>query len=419
MTHHIGLVISKASYFVEIQDGSVQGMTAAARSGLGSSGDDHVETIVTNSEDEVPKPKDREAAKFVQDEKRNQGRVSPEVYADYVVAAGGYTAWTFILMSFIMVTAATLGRSYWVELWSKATEVPKTKSLQLAKAYFNVTETSSAHVSRQNETVVYLSIYLGISLLTVILTGVKVGATMVASLRASRILFEELTRSVLGAQVRWLDTTPVGRILNRFVGDFEKVIQSDVSPNMDAALIFTGGRSTLTLDKYVFFFSTSQYRNPVHDHTRLIRWTRLECIVHFSASRRHCRELLCFGVGLGTRRSPFDRVRLNRAHLYQGRSRRETTAVQRQVASLGALHLFSLGLGNDSQFWKKRRVPAANVCHAGPGSTYTVAWERRHWLDGIPSRLPRHTVCRDCGVRRRCVARYWSTSRRLCPRLCD
>lgn len=229
MTHHIGLVLSEASYVVEIhRSGLVQGKTAVAYSSPYSS----TLTSTKNAKDEtiVGKPKydstnqeERVAAKFVQDEKREQDRVSLKVYAAYIVAAGGYIAWVFIFLSFFFVTALTLGRSYWVELWAKAAEPTKATFSRKAKTYLNFTENSSIHVSRQDETVFFLLVYLGLSILIVVLTGVKVGATMVASLRASKALFQELTSSVLRAKVRWLDTTPIGRILNRFVGDFEKV----------------------------------------------------------------------------------------------------------------------------------------------------------------------------------------------------
>lgn len=42
---------------------------------------------------------------------------------------------------------------------------------------------------------------------------------LLGSLRASRALFEKLTYTVLRTPLRWLDTVPVGRILNRFTYD--------------------------------------------------------------------------------------------------------------------------------------------------------------------------------------------------------
>lgn len=44
-----------------------------------------------------------------------------------------------------------------------------------------------------------------------------------ASLKASRILFEKMTFTIMRTPLRWLDTVPTGRILNRFSKDFETV----------------------------------------------------------------------------------------------------------------------------------------------------------------------------------------------------
>ena len=40
------------------------------------------------------------------------------------------------------------------------------------------------------------------------------------SIKASRLMFKRLTYAVLRAPLRWLDTMPVGRVLNRFTADF-------------------------------------------------------------------------------------------------------------------------------------------------------------------------------------------------------
>lgn len=42
----------------------------------------------------------------------------------------------------------------------------------------------------------------------------------IGSIRASRTLFNELSYTVLRTPLRWIDTVPLGRILNRFTGDF-------------------------------------------------------------------------------------------------------------------------------------------------------------------------------------------------------
>lgn len=69
----------------------------------------------------------------------------------------------------------------------------------------------------------YLSVYFGLSLASSILGGLRYGLVFVAAIRASRNLFNELTFAVLRAPLRWLDTVPVGRILNRFTSDFNMI----------------------------------------------------------------------------------------------------------------------------------------------------------------------------------------------------
>lgn len=43
------------------------------------------------------------------------------------------------------------------------------------------------------------------------------------SLRASKILHDQLSASIFGSTLRWLDSTPVGRIMARFVRDIRAV----------------------------------------------------------------------------------------------------------------------------------------------------------------------------------------------------
>ena len=52
----------------------------------------------------------------------------------------------------------------------------------------------------------------------------------VISLKASRILYQNLLYTVLRAPLRWLDTVPLGRVLNRFTADFNAV-DSRIAPN--------------------------------------------------------------------------------------------------------------------------------------------------------------------------------------------
>jgi ABC-type multidrug transport system fused ATPase/permease subunit len=69
----------------------------------------------------------------------------------------------------------------------------------------------------------YLGIYVGLSLLICVWGTIRYYMIYVGSIHASKVLFDRLTYVVLRAPLRWLDTVPVGRILNRFTSDFHMI----------------------------------------------------------------------------------------------------------------------------------------------------------------------------------------------------
>ncbi len=72
----------------------------------------------------------------------------------------------------------------------------------------------------------YVGVYLGLSVLICFLFAVKFFSVLAGSIKASRILFEDFSNAVFHAPLRWLDTTPTGRILNRFTADFNVIDES-------------------------------------------------------------------------------------------------------------------------------------------------------------------------------------------------
>jgi ABC-type multidrug transport system fused ATPase/permease subunit len=69
----------------------------------------------------------------------------------------------------------------------------------------------------------YLPMYMGVSLAMSIQGTLRFGLVFKGSLKASRSTFTALTHTVLRAPLRWLDTVPVGRILNRFTADVNAI----------------------------------------------------------------------------------------------------------------------------------------------------------------------------------------------------
>lgn len=57
----------------------------------------------------------------------------------------------------------------------------------------------------------------------VIVYSISFTVYLFGSIRASRLIHDKLVTSILGTTLRWLDTTPVGRIISRFTMDMRAV----------------------------------------------------------------------------------------------------------------------------------------------------------------------------------------------------
>lgn len=167
--------------------------------------------------------------KFTEEENRETGAIKYQVYAAYIRACGGYGYWLFILLVFGVWVVVYLARSYWISVWTRSyrTESSDPVSMfqhslvqqSLGGAYHHVKSRLSATEIDPN-LFYYLGVYLGISIAAWLIGTVRYFFVYVASIRASKILFEKLAFAVLRAPLRWLDTVPLGRILNRFTSDF-------------------------------------------------------------------------------------------------------------------------------------------------------------------------------------------------------
>ena len=161
--------------------------------------------------------------KFTEDEKRETGAVKIEMYKEYFSTSGGLWLWLPIMIIFVAHQSIVMGRSWFVGLWTKSY---KTESFNIQQLLRQPVALSSNYVSIEapsHDLGYYLGIYFGLSFILCISGTLRYFLVYMRAIRASKELFEKLTYTVLRAPLRWLDTTPVGRILNRFTADFAAI----------------------------------------------------------------------------------------------------------------------------------------------------------------------------------------------------
>ncbi|KAL8691439.1 MAG: hypothetical protein Q9218_003341 [Villophora microphyllina] len=270
VTHHIGLCLSRASYAVslgagtvehvgyvqdlqdkgEIEDilqeehelGNIQAKEREAiveQVGVIEDMDNDLRKILTTVTEQSIRTDDSEIdvkgkwqpKKFVEEESREKGSVKVGIWKEYLSSSGGWWFWPPILVFFLFYQLLVLGRSGWISIWTRSYQSTESILVQQTSypQHHHVSPSVSDYINKPAQTRLdgdlsfYLGIYAGISVLICLSGTWRYYLVFVASLKASRKLFDKLSFAILRAPLRWLDTVPIGRILNRFTADFAVV----------------------------------------------------------------------------------------------------------------------------------------------------------------------------------------------------
>lgn len=253
VTHHVNLCKSQTKYVVELGDGTIE--NEGLVSDLEEAGTlqkilsheaaaemrDIEEATIEEPADiqigEVLKKVDSQKAakKFIEDETREQGRVKTKIYAHYMQSSGGWPFWAIALVAFSIMQCVATGRSWWLKIWTgddgtavAAGAFPHALSYSYQTHVFSTFSTSSNGTisdptDNSDHLKFYLGIYIAFSAAAALLGVFRYYWIFSGSIRASRKLFEKLSFTILRTPLRWMDTVPLGRILNRFTADFNVV----------------------------------------------------------------------------------------------------------------------------------------------------------------------------------------------------
>lgn len=261
VTHHVGLVLPKTAYTVILGEGTVQNVglvedlqtkgvledlmkqqqegqakdlkRAQALQQAEQEANDNLMKVLSHASVSTRKIDDGELdvqgkaqpKKFTEDEKRETGRIKVNIYKQYLASSGGFWFWSPIMILFAIYQALILGRSWFIGIWTRSykTESEFLFVQVLPHKFFAMRDSAYDAQTSDDNVSFYLGIYVGISIVICIFGTLRYFVVFIGSLRASKKLFENLTYAVLRAPLRWLDTTPVGRTLNRFTADFAAI----------------------------------------------------------------------------------------------------------------------------------------------------------------------------------------------------
>lgn len=169
-------------------------------------GETSIEVTISEDEEEIiadkpatvketvypPKVSSTTLGKLMTDEvkERDEGHVDLKIYIAWGKAAGGVWAPFAIIASYSIVEIMNVASKWWLTYWSE-------------------------HAGSDSQAS-FLVIYALINLASIGATLFRLILIMGCGLRASRHLFDRLLTVILQAPMSFFDTTPTGRIVNRF-----------------------------------------------------------------------------------------------------------------------------------------------------------------------------------------------------------
>ncbi|KAF1319126.1 Abc transporter c family member 5, partial [Globisporangium splendens] len=139
--------------------------------------------------------------RLVSEEAREDGRVAGYVFLEYFHALGGISVCLVVLIVQALWQGFQISSGLWLSHWTGE-------------------EVSSNHVDTTNYN---MQVYALLGAGSVLMVLLRVLTISIVGLRASRYLFNGMTRSLLRAPLRFFDTNPIGRLLSRYSDDFTAV----------------------------------------------------------------------------------------------------------------------------------------------------------------------------------------------------
>ncbi|KAF3479696.1 ATP-dependent bile acid permease [Arthroderma uncinatum] len=278
VTHNVSLVLPQAEYAVILKNGRVtaQGspkdlIDAGAieddilQSGANSRGVSQLASRVPSNLEEVVDAQAKNAATTAtnggvkplkkkkataasppsNEEVKVTGSVAMSTIYMYLRAMGPWYFWVLAMFFFFVHQLASLAPNVWIREWANAYEIRNSTQSTMATGFdipsikFANTaamslisqapkdpqlSTSSRKYADIDESY-YLWIYLVLAVAYVIITFFREWIFFLGSIHASKKTHGWLLRSVMHAKFKFFDSTPLGRIMNRFSKDIQSIDQ--------------------------------------------------------------------------------------------------------------------------------------------------------------------------------------------------
>ncbi|KAL0091774.1 hypothetical protein J3Q64DRAFT_1831157 [Phycomyces blakesleeanus] len=249
VTHHVRLCLPTAKFVVKLDRGAVSGYgfvdylreNGSLKTLLGDEiddqNDDNEENLIETIDEHFELIDDKAIInKMVKDEKTEKGQVKGKVYLTYFYACGGWLFWITLLSCYFVNRGFVLGENWWLRIWVAnsgnaedstglftTTVVPYTRDalmyIEQTTRKQNMFQQWVYEDKQPRDVDYYILVYMVICFAGIVFDTLHTALLFWGTVRGASILFSKLIHRVIHAPMRFFDTTPIGRILNRFGKD--------------------------------------------------------------------------------------------------------------------------------------------------------------------------------------------------------
>ena len=155
------------------------------------------------------------------------GKVMLSTYQEYVRACGGYFCGFLIILLFLINVGCQLFSNLWLSYWLRSesavnSALNKSSNVIFSQLNQSTTALPSVNLLLKSDLHFFLCIY-GLSAVAMFIISIIRGYAYVSmTIHASKVLHAKLFQVVLHGTMEFFDTTPIGRILNRFQKDTDE-----------------------------------------------------------------------------------------------------------------------------------------------------------------------------------------------------
>ncbi|CAL1533104.1 unnamed protein product, partial [Lymnaea stagnalis] len=174
----------------------------------------------TSTAKETKRGGQRVGQQLIEEEKSEKGKVRTAVFLT-LLKAFGYISALMVPITLVLYNGFNIGAGIWLSDW---TDDP-----------FLRNESNAGTNDYTSKTYMYLGVYSALTLAQVVTNAVFILLIYVQFVNASRRLHNSMLETILHQPMAFFDTTPLGRILNRFARDVD-VLDSNLSRQLRMVL---------------------------------------------------------------------------------------------------------------------------------------------------------------------------------------